>query len=310
MVLNTSIWEKKHEVNKEKLLQTISPDLKTKPKTPEQKQEEVRNPVTSHTNKNTEVKDHEDKSRDENTFLCYQKPSSPVTCLAKTRKIQVIQSINCNHSGIRDNDNSSNSRHGGSHRTRTSDIEISSKRDLTASTPNKTMVSNGLENYKLTFRNRVRGFEDANRSDNQSNNVSNSINNQVNSQNAQINQRSVKYGDGSSPKFYNQSNKSVHSKDYFSSENKFKANSHLLEGSHFSHAYNDVENRSFRNVVTHSDLRDGNFRETFKQELPSSRRGHLNEFSNPDEMYTVAKYPPSYTLTQMTTSVAVEFFAR
>lgn len=288
------------QINKEKLLQTISPALGEEDRKIPSQVNGGQNNVLSFKTEKSAV---ESRSK---PLLCYQKPSSPVTCLARTRKIQVIQSIASDHSV---NDAENIPRHGGSQLSCREDIQISSNRDLTAST-SKNMETNVLENYKLMFRNKIRVFEnaDANHSHNQNNSQCKGSNKTVSTKPFAENFRQMDKSNAYSLKENNSShktNESTNAGDSYSSENNFKSNFNKI-GSNITKEFSDREQSSFKSVI-HQDLRDGNFRDKFKASRP-----HLNEFSNADAMYKVSKvYPPSsYTLTQMTTSVAVEFFAR
>ncbi|KAI5745061.1 hypothetical protein M8J76_007888 [Diaphorina citri] len=288
------------KINKEKLLQTISPALGEEDRKIPSQVNGGQNNVLSFKTEKSAV---ESRSK---PLLCYQKPSSPVTCLARTRKIQVIQSIASDHSV---NDAENIPRHGGSQLSCREDIQISSNRDLTAST-SKNMETNVLENYKLMFRNKIRVFEnaDANHSHNQNNSQCKGSNKTVSTKPFAENFRQMDKSNAYSLKENNSShktNESTNAGDSYSSENNFKSNFNKI-GSNITKEFSDREQSSFKSVI-HQDLRDGNFRDKFKASRP-----HLNEFSNADAMYKVSKvYPPSsYTLTQMTTSVAVEFFAR
>lgn len=247
--------------------------------------------------------------------LFYQKPSSPVTRLAKTRKIQVMQSTECNHDqyGVSDTETPT-PKHGGSH------VPISSNRDITATASTSNMEKPlGNNNYKLIFRNKIRVVETPDKVDNQrdlelksplmhSNNtgVSNSCKSNENAATGKFNS-SIPI-----PKF---SNKLTKKPPIGSDENHSPYNSRSLSkfnrfgfAGDIGRAFN-LKSDSYTSASNGQEMRDSSFQGKFKRE---DKGLHLNEFSNTDEMYRVSsKYSPAYNnLTQITTSVAVEFFAR
>lgn len=71
----------------------------------------------------------------------------------------------------------------------------------------------------------------------------------------------------------------------------------------------NLKSDSYTSASNGQEMRDSSFQGKFKRE---DKGLHLNEFSNAKEIYRVSsKYSPAYNnSTQITTSVAVEFFAR
>lgn len=286
------------QINRDKLLETISTPVSNSSRDVTPRQENC-------------DKDLSGRVSGRNQYsLFYQKPSSPVTCLAKTRKIQVIQSIECNHDQynqhVSDTETETSPKHGGSR------IQISSNRDITAST-SKNMEKPLGNNYQLMFRNKIRVLEIPDNNHNQGD-IQTKISleeNKTNSDNydRKSNENSGKFNSSIPISRYNNkltkkppNGSNENCSPYSNSRSKFNK---FGFPSDFSRDHHQRE--SFASTRNRHEMRDTSFQNKFKRDAESPQ---LNEFSNADEMYRVSKFPPSYNLTQMTTSVAVEFFAR